>query len=338
MKTILTTIAFLLLTTPLFAQVRLTGQVTDPDGKPVTGAEVKLTSERVPEMQPMRTDKRGRWAALLPVGGPWNIDISKEGFLTFRGSVNVSEAGRMPPLNSTMEPRPQAAPAPAEEPPTPEPSVSPEAVAAVQAGERLLRRAAGTATPEDLEALGLTPDAGPPTPEELAELHRAAVVEFRKAHELIPDHVEIMKALARSHYAVGELDAAVALLEDVLEVEPSNVGIAMLMVNLLAEQGNLERAREVVDALPAGALHEPTAFLNVAILFLNQGNANEAHRYADRAVSIDPTKGEPYYYRGIASLQMEKMNEARADFEKVVQLAPESPEASDAKALLDQMN
>lgn len=337
MKTILTTFAFLLLTTPLFAQVRLTGQVTDPDGKPVTGAEVKLTSERVPEMEPIRTDKHGRWAALLSVGGRWNVDISKDGFLTFRGSVTVSEAGRMPPLNSTMEPRQQAAPVP-EEQPRPEPSVSPEAVAAVQAGERLLRRAAGTATPEDLEALGLTADAGPPTPAEQAELHRAAVVEFKKAHELIPDHLEIMKALARAHYAVGELDAAVALLEDVLEAEPSNVGIAMLMVNLFAEQGNLERAREVVDALPADALNEPTAFLNVAILFLNQGNATEAHRYADRAVSIDPTRGEPYYYRGIAALQMEKMDDARADFAKVVQLAPESPEATDAKALLDQMN
>lgn len=110
------------------------------------------------------------------------------------------------------------------------------------------------------------------------------------------------------------------------------------MVNLLAEQGNLDRAREVVDALPAGALNEPTAVLNVAILFLNQGNATEAHRYADRAVSIDPTRGESYYYRGIASLQMEKMGQARADFGKVVQLAPESPEAADAKALLAQMN
>jgi Flp pilus assembly protein TadD len=337
LKKILLISVLLLLAAPLFAQARLTGRVVDPEGKPVAGAEVKLSSDRVPEVRPVTTDRNGKWVILLPIGGPWNVDISREDYATFRGSVVVSEAGRMPPLESTIQPQRPVEPAP-EERIVPESNVPPEAVAAVEAGERLLRLATGNATPGDLEVLGLDAATPSPAPEEQREIYRGAVTQFEKARELLPEHVEIKKALARAYYASGQIEPAVEVLNEVLEAEPGNVGIALVLVNLLAEEGELEQAREVLDALPSGSLSEPTAVINVAILFLNRGESREAHRYADRAVSIDPLRGETYYYRGLAALQMENMADAKADFRKVVDLAPESSEAADAKDLLDQMN
>ena len=72
------------------------------------------------------------------------------------------------------------------------------------------------------------------------------------------------------------------------------------------------------DKLPLGAL-------------LSKGT-----RYV-RELSAAPDLAAAYYYRAIASLQMKKMKDAKADLEKVVAMAPDSSEAKDAKELLDQM-
>ncbi|MBW3670852.1 MAG: tetratricopeptide repeat protein [Acidobacteria bacterium] len=330
----------LLLSFPAFAQVRVYGQVEDPEGKPIEGAKVKISTERYSDLAPAYTDRRGKWATAVPFGGRYEIDISKEGFQPFLGSVTVSEAARMPPLKATMQPK---APEPPPEPVVEEEvisSVPPEAVDAVELAEAYMRRAEGKATAEDLERLNIlaAPETLPaPTPEERKDLYRKAIVELEKAQALLPEHLEIKKALARSYYAVGELKPAIGILETVHAAEPGTPAIALLLTNLYAEVGELEKARKLLDNLPADALADPTAVINVGILFLNKGEAAEAHRYFDRAVQADPARADAYYYRGIASLQLKNLDEAKADFRKVLELAPEGPEAADAQDLLNQL-
>lgn len=329
----------LLLSIPAFAQVRVHGQVQDPEGKPIEGAKVKLSTERFADLEPVYSDRRGKWASSVPFGGRYEIDITKEGFQPFLGTVTVSEAARMPPLRATMHPKaPEPPPEPVEEEVIS--SVPPEAVDAVALAESYMRRAEGKATAEDLERLNIlaAPETLPaPKPEERKELYRKAIVELEKAQALLPEHLDIKKALARSYYAVGELKPAIGILETVHATEPGNAAIALLLTNLYAEEGELEKARELLDNLPAEALADPTAVINVGILFLNKGEAAEAHRYFDRAVQSDPTRADAYYYRGIASLQLKNLDEARADFRKVLELDPEGPEAADAQDLLNQL-
>jgi tetratricopeptide (TPR) repeat protein len=47
------------------------------------------------------------------------------------------------------------------------------------------------------------------------------------------------------------------------------------------------------------------------------------------------TRPESYYYRGLAEFQLKKTQEAKASFQKVVELAPESAEGRDAKQMLE---
>ncbi|MGH9423280.1 MAG: tetratricopeptide repeat protein [Thermoanaerobaculia bacterium] len=49
---------------------------------------------------------------------------------------------------------------------------------------------------------------------------------------------------------------------------------------------------------------------------------------------MEAKSGDGHYYRGLAYAQLKKNHEARADFEQVISLAPTSPEATDAKAML----
>jgi tetratricopeptide (TPR) repeat protein len=59
--------------------------------------------------------------------------------------------------------------------------------------------------------------------------------------------------------------------------------------------------------------------------------------YFTKAIDLDATRAESFYYRGRANLQLNKTKEAKADFEKVLELAPDSPEGRDAKQLIDSL-
>ncbi|HEX6640324.1 MAG TPA: tetratricopeptide repeat protein, partial [Thermoanaerobaculia bacterium] len=109
---------------------------------------------------------------------------------------------------------------------------------------------------------------------------------------------------------------------------------ALLLVNLYLESGKLNEGKALLEKLPEWAVSDPTVYLNVGILFLNKDSAGDAVVYFDKAIALDATKAEGYYYRGLAQLQLKKSAEAKADFTKVVELAPDSAEAKDARQLL----
>lgn len=338
---VLVAVAFAMAAPEALAQVRVQGRVIDSEGEGVPNAKITLHSTHGGAMAPITADKRGEWATILQVGGTWNIDIEAEGFLKNLGTIQLSEARRNPKIKSVMERRPEPKPQP-EEVVAAEPGLPQEVVDAVHAGEAFMRKASGKDLIETRDEAGNVVesrlvDVEMPSAEEQKALFGEAAEEFEIALAGLPEHLEIKKAAARAHYGAGNLSRAITLLDEVLAEDPENVPIALLQVNLLAESDELDRAQALLDSLPPASLDDPMAVINVGILFLNKGRAEVAWEYFDRAVAIDPSRGESYYYRGIASLQRNNLAEAKADFQKVIELAPETTEADDARGLLAQM-
>jgi Tfp pilus assembly protein PilF len=54
-------------------------------------------------------------------------------------------------------------------------------------------------------------------------------------------------------------------------------------------------------------------------------------------VAVDPTYVDGYFQRGLAYLGQQKMAESKADFQKVLELAPGTPQAETAKKALEQL-
>ncbi|HVR44935.1 MAG TPA: tetratricopeptide repeat protein [Thermoanaerobaculia bacterium] len=286
------------------AQVRVQGTVTDEEGKPVAGAKVTLQSDRA-GIETATTDRRGKWGALLEMGGPWNIDIEAEGFVPTKGSIQLSEVGRTPPLKTTIRRVPEPEPEPEPEVAS---TVPPEAVEAVRKGEEFLAQ----------------------------KMFKEAVVEFEKAQAILPDHLQLKQALARAYYGAGQIDEAVGLLKQVHAADPTNNAVNLLLVNLLLEQGKLEEGKTLLQQLPQDAIEDPMILVNVGILFINKENPREAHDYFTRAIGVDPERGESYYYRALAAVQLQRLDDAKADFEKAIELAPDSSEAAEAAEMLKQ--
>jgi Flp pilus assembly protein TadD len=314
-STMVVAVLMLIMGSSATAQVRgkgrLQGQITDKEtGKPVAGATITINiagGSTAPIV--VKTNDKGRWAALGMIGGAWNIDIDAEGYQPSRkGPVTVSEYQLAPMMKIELEKVVVQAPEPEMVAPT-GPSIPQEVVDAVNAAQDLMAQ----------------------------EKYKEAVLEFEKALPILPENMQLKQVASQAYYKAGDLKKAVALLEEVTAADPTNSGIALLLTNLYLENGQLEEGKARLASLPADAVTDPTVYVNIGILFLNKNQPQDAVTNFTKAVDMDMTQAASYYYRGLANLQLKKMKESRADFEKVLSLAPDSTEARDAKQLLDSM-
>jgi len=84
-------------------QGRITGRVTDQDGKPLPGVKVKLFSLKGQSGFETETDKDGEWKANYIRGGTWNLDFEKPGYMPKKLSAEIKEFDRNKPIEIRME-------------------------------------------------------------------------------------------------------------------------------------------------------------------------------------------------------------------------------------------
>ncbi|HEV2721049.1 MAG TPA: tetratricopeptide repeat protein [Thermoanaerobaculia bacterium] len=316
-KTLTLAAAILCLAATLFAAEdwrgnnRISGTVVDKaTGKPVANAKVslRLGSRGGPDAT---TDSNGKWAVLGLSSGSWNIDVSAPGYVTKQGSVAMAESQRIPPLKIEMEA--QVAVAPKAEEAAPQ-------VEQVKIGGQVVSKDIADAVEAGNNALG-------------AKDYKGAVSNYEKASAGLPGYMPIKFALARAYYGANDLPKATVAMEEVYKSEPTNAQYASLYANMLLEQGQFDKAKEVIEKLPEGALDMNT-LLNAGIALMNKKQPGAALTYFNKAVALDANSHLGYYYRGLAKIQQGKGKDAKADLQKAIELAPTSDEAKDAKEYL----
>jgi len=290
---------------------RLSGSVVDKNtGKPVAGAKLKLRIERGAKGGPdITADSNGKWAVLGIAAGGWNIDIEAPGYeLRQIGPVGISEGQRLPPIKIELEPvvvkQTETVPAP-EQVKIGGIVVSKDIADAVDAGNKLLAD----------------------------QKYKEAVEQYEKAYPTLSSNTSLKFALARAYYGAGEIKKSIVLLEEAYKADPANTQVGILLANMYLEDGQLDKGKQIVDALPATALNLDS-LLNTGIALMNKKQPAAAVEYFAKAISLDPNRHEGYYYRGLALIQGGKAKQAKPDLEKVVQLAPDSNEAKDAREYL----
>ena len=290
---------------------RLSGSVVDKtSGKGVPNAKVKLRIQRGANGGPdVATDANGKWAVLGMSSGTWNIDVEAPGYVTRQVAVSMAENQRIPSMKIELDPEVAAAPTPGEAPHEEVKiggqTVSKEVAAAVEAGNAALT----------------------------AKNFKDAVTNFEIASAAMPTFMPMKLALSRAYYGNGQLKKAIATLQEVYNADPTNGQEGALLASMLLEDGQLEAGKALIDKLPAGSL-SLDALLNTGIVLMNKKQPAAAVEYFTRAIASDPKSELGYYYRGLATIQMQKPKQAKPDFEKVIELAPNSDEAKDAREYL----
>jgi tetratricopeptide (TPR) repeat protein len=278
---------------------RFEGRVVDAEGKPIEGATVKLELPERGGGTTVKTDKKGKWAIGGIAAGKWNVDVEAAGYAPKKGTFNLtSETARPAPLQIQLD---KAGP------PPPDPAL----LAAVQKGDEAYKAGRfAEARAEYEKVLALKPELG------------------ATLHELI----------ARCFSQEGNYAKAVEHLEAVMAKEPDNVNIRVLAAQEALRGNMLDKGLALLQGLNEGAITNPEIYYNIAVILRNQPDATataaRAVEYLTKAVALDPKYVDGYKLRALTYLGMQKIPEAKADFQKVVELAPGTPDAEMAQKAL----
>jgi tetratricopeptide (TPR) repeat protein len=310
-------VALLMMALPLSAQSwagrgRLQGEIRDEQGKPIEGARITLRqgTERVDPKadgpKPITTNKHGKWSTLGLGQGAWGILIEKEGYMPSEGQVQVNEFAVAQPLNITLKPIPKEVAQQAEQA-----SGNAQAKAAFEKGNA------------DLQA-GRYADA------------RA---NFEKGLSLLEEkdpvlHVSVLRAIADSYSREGNTAKAIESLKRALEIDPNDVASLQVIATVLVNSGQEKEAEAYIARLPAGTKIDPNSLLNAGIKLYNEKDFNGAIERFDRVVKENPDLATAYYYRGLTYLALNKSAEAKADFQKLLELEPNHPNAAEAREFI----
>ena len=83
---------------------RVQGQVTDADGNPLAGVQVKATNPEAPVGTLISTsDDGGYFSVIGLITGRWSFSFQKEGYVTHELDGNVSTLDRNPNMDVTLE-------------------------------------------------------------------------------------------------------------------------------------------------------------------------------------------------------------------------------------------
>jgi tetratricopeptide (TPR) repeat protein len=299
-------VVVLLSALPVAAQTgRVGGLVKDDKGQPLKGATVVAENPSAsPPSFTATTDDKGRFSIIGLRSGSWKLTASAPGFLPSVGNVPVRTIGAPnPPVEFTLAP---GATGPA------------GALAGVNTKELQGELAAAEAkmTANDFDG---------------------AIAAYQAMLVKVPALTMLHLQIGRAQRLKKDYDGALASYKTLLAADPNNerAKIEIGMTNL--EKGDFAAAETALIEASQSTSASREVFYNLGEVKFAKGETDEAMTAYQRAVDIDANWAKPYFKMGLGRLQKADTPGAIQMMEKVIAVEPNSAEATQAKALIEQL-
>jgi len=164
-----------------------------------------------------------------------------------------------------------------------------------------------------------------------------ALQEYQKVLAENPDLHEILEKIGLCHYRLDDLDNAIEAFKSMLDKEPKSREPLINLSAIYFQKGELEEGMKYFGQLDKESLTDPSVFYNIGILLFRNGQIDVAIDYLSRCIALDPGYVNGYHQLALANLNKGNMEEAKKNFQKVIELAPESEDAALARKILEQI-
>jgi len=310
LKTILTAVALgaalVVSAAPAAAQTgRVGGQIKDTSGQPIKGATITAENPAAsPSSFTATTDDKGRYSIIGLKTGTWKVTASAPGFAPSSGQVPVRSLGApMPPVDFALAP---GATGPA------------GALAGVNTKELQgeLQKAIDLAN---------------------AGQHDAAIAAYQAILAKTPALTMINGQIAQVQRMKKDYDGAIASYQKIIAADPNNDKAKIEIGMTYLEKGDFANAEKSLMEVATSVSANREVFYNLGEVKFAKGETDEAVKYYERAASMDAAWGKPLFKLGLAKLQKADTAGAIDMMNKVIAADPNSAEAAQAKALIEQL-
>jgi tetratricopeptide (TPR) repeat protein len=169
-----------------------------------------------------------------------------------------------------------------------------------------------------------------------------AIAKFNEALKTNPQCSDCYFNIGVANVAKKDFDKAEEAYKKSNEIKPSAEaynGLANVYTNQrkfdLAQEAG-KKAAELTATTP-GAVANPDALYNQGVILWNAGKIAEAKAQFEQAIAAKPDHAEAHYQLGMALVNEGNLKGARGEFDTYVKLAPNGPNAAQAKALAAQL-
>lgn len=162
------------------------------------------------------------------------------------------------------------------------------------------------------------------------EILLLAQTDLDKALELSKEDVESLLYRARVLLQSNKVEEAKRDVDTAIELDPNRIAAIELRATVAAEQNRYADAindlQMIIKNEPKDGPKNPLLLLKLGFLYVQDNRQTMAIKVFDQVIKLQPDVWEPYRFRGDARLSVFDYENAIADFEKALELAPEDEE------------
>jgi tetratricopeptide (TPR) repeat protein len=282
-------------------QGRLSGTVTGPDGAPLEGVTITVTTPNISTFKlAVKTDKKGTYAVIVNDATiPYQIRYELDGF-----TPHV-EQKKLSTVDATMV----------------DVKLQKPVAAAAAATEMSASDQAATAYNKGVELLNGGDKAG-------------AEAKFREAASKNPDLPQAWQALAVIAYQNKDWAKVLEAGQKATDLDPTMTSMYQMMAVAADQSGDKKAAAEWQAKHAAANPDTPEVIYNKGVEALNAKKMQEAADYFAKAVAAKPDFAIAHYQLGVVSMNLKKNAAAKEHLQKYLELDPNGSEAEVAKELL----
>ena len=294
------------MTASAWAQVaRVGGIVRDESGQPIKGATIRAENPDAPlGSLTAATDDKGRFAIIGLARGEWSFTAEAPGFQSQFAELNIQRTGTpQPPLVFSL----------------------PKAIIRPPAGVE-------GATAKDLQQQLASADT-------LFKQQKFddAIGIYRTILRSAPSLSVVNLQIGAAYRSMKDYDKAIGAYNDLLKSEPDNgkAHVGLAMANL--EKGDAKAAEQVLTRAAEAPGSSRDVFYNLAELKSSNNQTDDALAWYEKAAAADAAWGKPLYKIGTIAMKKGDKDKAIKTLTQAIAVDPESPEAGQAKAALEQL-
>jgi tetratricopeptide (TPR) repeat protein len=163
----------------------------------------------------------------------------------------------------------------------------------------------------------------------------SAITDLRAVLRDQPEAVGVMRVLARAHMANDEVALAEEHLRKAMSLAPADTSIRVELVQFLTRTRRTEQAIALAEETVKAAPSDVAARETLARIYLGTNQLDKARTAAEDLKILRPDLAVGYYIAGSVAANQKRLDDARKDLSRALELQPSAMDALTALTRLD---